>query len=276
MARQISLPGLLQAIFIIAVIGYLALTAFMYVYQRSLQYHPQRHDRTPEELGLSGVERITIKTEDGESIVAWYATAPLGRSTVIYFHGNAGEVWHRHERVAFFQAQRFGFLAVEYRGFGASTGSPSETGFVADAMAAYQWLIDNGVQPKDIAVIGESIGTGVAVQLAAQKDIKALALESPYASAVDVGAAVYWFLPVRWLMHDQFRSIDFIKQLKAPLLILHGEQDRIIPFAQGEKLFAAANEPKVFVRVSDAGHEISYEQPTWRRIAEFFNSQAAD
>lgn len=275
MTRQISMLGLIQGICVIVVAAYLALMAFMYVYQRNLQYHPQHHDRSPQEMGLVGVERLVLNTKDGENIIAWYAAPPSGRPTVLYVHGNAGEVWHRHERVAYFQDRQFGFLAVEYRGFGASTGAPSELGFVADATAAYDWLIGKGVQPKDIAVIGESIGTGVAVQLAAKNEIKALALESPYSSAVEVGAEVYWFLPVRWLMKDPFRSADYIKSVKAPLLIIHGKQDRLIPFTQGEKLFAAANEPKTFVDVPDAGHEISYKEPTWQRIAEFFNNPAA-
>lgn len=250
---------------------YLGVLALIYFFQRDLQYFPGRTDSNPLAAGLRGVERLTLRTGDGESVIAWHARAPQGRPTVLYFHGNAGSLDSRPRRLQSLIDNRFGFLALEYRGYGASSGSPSETGLMLDAKAAYEHLIEAGLKPQDIVISGESLGSGVAVQLAAAHPIAAVSLQAPYAAAVDIGAQRYWFLPVRWLMKDQFRSIDHIGKVKAPLLMIHGEHDQTIPFAQGQKLFAAANQPKEFVAVPHAGHEIIGMEETWAAEAGFFN-----
>jgi fermentation-respiration switch protein FrsA (DUF1100 family) len=250
---------------------YGALVASMYFMQRHLQYLPSHRDLKPSDVGLPNLSRLVLPTSDGEAIVVWYAKAPEGRPTVLFFHGNAAEVAERAERVAFFQSNQFGFLAVEYRGFGASTGTPSEAGLVTDANTAYEFLKSSGARPSDIFVIGESLGTGVGIQLAAKNPVGALALEAPYSSAVEVGASTYWFLPVRFLMKDQFRSIDFVSSLHSPLLITHGEDDRVIPIAMGQKLFATANEPKNFRSIPHVGHDVIFKTDTWIGEVEFFN-----
>jgi hypothetical protein len=172
---------------------------------------------------------------------------------VLYFHGNGGALRHRAERFRALIDAGFGLVALSYRGYGGSSGSPTEAGLIADAEAAYEFAAAH-VAPERIAVVGESLGTGVAVALAATHQIGRLVLESPFASAVEIGARVYWYLPVRLLMKDTFRSDQRIGQVRAPLLVLHGARDQVVPIASGERLFALANEPKRFERFAEAGH----------------------
>ena len=145
----------------------------------------------------------------------------------------------------------YGIVALSYRGYGGSTGSPSETGLMADAEAAYAFAV---ARAQRIVLFGESLGTGVAVALAATHRIGGLMLQGAFTSAIDVGARAYWFLPVRLLMKDPFRSDTRIGKVTVPLLMLHGERDGVVPIAFGERLFALANEPKQFVRFAGGGH----------------------
>lgn len=262
----------LRAVLALAVAGYVAAAAYMYLQQRSFQYHPAHKGTPPQALGLSGVTEERVKTPDGATIVLWYAPALPGKPTVLFFHGNAGEISDRSERFGFLQAQGFGVLFVSYRGYGASTGEITEQGIVTDALTAYDFLIARGVSPRQIVLLGESLGTGVAVQVAAQKPVAAVALEAPYTATVDIASEIYWWLPVRFLMKDQFRSRDYIAQVKVPLLIQHGDADTIVPYAQGRALFAMANEPKQMVTIPGGTHDIIGETQVWAREADFFRA----
>jgi len=253
---------------------YVALVAVMFFGQRRLQYFPNAEIRLPSDLGLNDFDRVVLKTKDNVTLLAWYHPSPVGRPTILYFHGNAGGISDRAEKLKYFAQQGFGFLALSYRGFEGSAGSPSEAGFKIDADTAYAWLREHNISEYQIMLLGESLGTGVAVQLSAHAQAAAMALEAPYANAVDVGAASYWFLPVRLLMRDQFRSMDSICMFSGPLLIIHGTEDRVIPFTQGRKLFAAANQPKQFIPVEGAGHELIFAAHVWAKEVEFFNSVA--
>ncbi len=147
-----------------------------------------------------------------------------------------------------------GLLAIEYRGYASSTGSPSERGLKLDGEAAYAAAIASGVAPERIVALGESLGSGVAVALAARHKIGALVLDSPYSSIADVAAAAYWFVPVRALLRDPFRNDLLIGSVTAPMLMVHGTKDLVTPIRFGEKLFALANQPKEFWRVEGAAH----------------------
>jgi fermentation-respiration switch protein FrsA (DUF1100 family) len=249
---------------------YLVITAVMYFMQRRLQYHPENKGLTPEAMGLQGVTVNRLKTPDGESLVSWYVAAKPGHATILYFQGNGGEIGDRPKRFAFLADKGFGVLYLSYRGYGGSTGEISEQGFITDALTAYDWLLGQGVAPGKIALIGESLGSGVAVQLAAQREVGAVALEAPYTSTADIAASLYWWLPVRLLMKDQFRSVDYIGKVKVPLLVTHGDADTVIPLRYGKALFAAANEPKELVVVPGFGHDLLFEPSTWAREADFF------
>jgi fermentation-respiration switch protein FrsA (DUF1100 family) len=262
--------SLVKFLVVSVIVAYAAVALGMYAFQRKLQYHPENKGLTPESVGISGASVETLSTADGEKIILWHAPARAGKPTILYFHGNAGEIGDRPLRFNYYHSRGFGVAYLSYRGFGGSSGSPSESGLIADANAAYDWLIAKGVEPNRIALLGESLGSGVAVQLAAKREVGALALEAPYTSTVEVAAKIYWWLPVHVLMKDQFKSIDFIAAVGAPLLIIHGEEDRLVPVEFGRRLFAAAKQPKELDVVPGFGHDVLFEQATWAREVEFF------
>jgi fermentation-respiration switch protein FrsA (DUF1100 family) len=238
---------------IAAVAAFGGFVALMYVAQRSLMYHPEARHTSPAAAGLPDVQEVVLDTADGEKVIVWTAPAKKDFPLVLYFHGNAGSLRNRAERFRALIGDGFGLVALSYRGYGGSTGSPSEVGLIADAQAAYAFAAAR-VPAERIAVLGESLGTGVAVALAARQPIGRLVLEAPFTSAADFGARVYWFLPVRLLMKDPFRSDARIGKVSAPLLVLHGARDGVVPIEFGERLFALANEPKRFVRFPEGHH----------------------
>lgn len=265
-----GMVAFLRTALVIVVGGYILIAAIMYVTQRSFLYFPDHEGLSASAAGLTGVTDVKLATKDGETLQAWYAPARPGKPTILFFHGNGGEISQRAERFAAFQGQGFGVFFLSYRGYGASTGSPSETGLMTDAFAAYDGLIAQGVKPETLVLVGESLGTGVAVQLAAERSVRALALEAPYSSAASVAGERYWWLPVRLLMKDKFDSLAFIKKVTAPLLIIHGDLDRAIPLHEGQTLFALANEPKQIVVVPDGTHGVIFSSDTWEREMRFF------
>jgi fermentation-respiration switch protein FrsA (DUF1100 family) len=236
-----------------ALVGFGGFVAMMYVLQRSMMYFPDRMRTPPSAAGLSAAEEVVLETADGEKVVAWHVAPGSGKPVVLYFHGNGGALLHRSNRFRTFTADGTGLVALSYRGYGGSTGSPTEQGLLADAAAVYGFAAAR-YDAQRIVLWGESLGTGVAVALAARNPVARVVLEAPFTSAVDIGAAVYWFLPVRLLMKDQFRSDQHIAQVKVPILILHGARDRVVPIAYGERLFALANEPKRMVRYANGDH----------------------
>lgn len=252
---------------------YAVVLIYMYTQQRKLQYFPSPTERTPESVGVAGVQVIHITTPDGEKLLAWYAPAKAGQPTILYFHGNGGGISDRPLKITSFIAKGFGILALSYRGYEGSSGNPSETGLITDGLAAYDWLTAQGVTSTDIMLLGESLGTGVAVQVAAQRQIAAMALEAPYSSTVSVAEKAYWYLPVRLLMKDQFKSIDFISKVKAPLLVQHGKLDVVVPYVEGEALFAAASEPKQMRSYDNMGHDLISDPAAWETDAAFFEAQ---
>jgi len=232
--------------------------ALMYVAQRALMYHPEALRTPPAAAGLFDVQELVLDTADGEKVIVWYMPPRRDLPLVLYFHGNAGSLRNRANRFRALTGDGYGLVALSYRGYGGSTGSPSEVGMIADAQAAYAFA-GARVPTERIVVFGESLGTGVAVALAATQRIGRLILEAPFTSAIDIGARAYLFLPVRLLMKDPFRSDQRIAKVTAPLLVLHGERDGVVPITLGERLFALANEPKRFVRFP-AGTHVDLDQ----------------
>jgi len=230
----------------------------MYLAQRALMYHPEKLRTPPAAAGLIDMQELVLDTADGEKVIVWYAPPQRGRPLVLYFHGNAGSLRYRADRFRALTGDGTGLVALSYRGYGGSSGSPSEAGLIADGQAAYAFAVAR-VPAERIVVFGESLGTGVAVALAATEPIGRLVLEAPFTSAVDVAARAYWFLPVRFLMKDPFHSDRRIGKVTAPLLVLHGERDHVVPIALGERLFSLANEPKRFVRFP-AGTHVDLDQ----------------
>lgn len=240
-------------IVLLALAGYAGVLALMYVAQRSLMYFPDPARRAPAEAGLPQAEEVTFAAADGETLVAWHVPPRDGKPVVIYFQGNGGGLDLRANRFRNLVADGTGLLALCYRGYGGSTGRPSEAGLILDAQAAYGFAAAR-YPPERLVLWGESLGTGVAVALAAERPVARVLLESPYTSAADIAAAVYPFAPVRLLMKDQFRSDARIGRVTAPVLVLHGALDRIIPIRFGERLFELIRSPKRFVRLPEAEH----------------------
>lgn len=243
----------LKSVIIIAVLIYGALLAAMYLFQRALQYFPDTTRTLPAQAGLGQAEEVTFQSDDGERLLAWYVPPRDGKKLVLYFQGNAGGLDLRADRFKWLTADGTGLLALRYRGYGGSTGSPSEDGLIRDARAAYRFASAR-VPENRIVLFGESLGTGVAIALGAEQPSAGVILDAPFTSAADVAASVYPFAPVRWLMKDPFHSDRRIGRITAPLLVLHGELDRIIPIRFAERLFALANEPKRMVRFAQGGH----------------------
>jgi fermentation-respiration switch protein FrsA (DUF1100 family) len=238
--------------FIIAAAGYMLLAALMFFAQRSLMYFPDRERAAPAAAGLPQAQEVWLDTADGERVIAWHVPPRDGKPVVIYFHGNGGALTLRVDRFRRIMGAGVGLVALSYRGYGGSSGTPSEPGLLADARAAYAFAAAR--YPGRIAVWGESLGTGVAVALASEQPVTHVVLDAPYSAAVDVAADLYWFLPVRLLMKDQFRSDERISHVKAPVLILHGEADDIISIRYAERLLALIPGEKRLVRYPGGTH----------------------
>jgi fermentation-respiration switch protein FrsA (DUF1100 family) len=245
--------SLLKTVLIVGVLGYGALLALMYLFQRSMMYFPDTTRYPPAAAGLPQAEEVTLTSVDGERLIAWHVPPRGDKPVVLYFQGNAGALDLRAERFRWLIADGTGLLALNYRGYGGSTGMPTEDGLIRDARAAYDFAAAR-YPAKRIVLWGESLGPGVAVALAAECAVGGVMLDAPFTSAADVGASAYPFVPVRWFMKDPFRSDLRIVRLKAPLLVLHGERDRVVPIRFGERLFALAHEPKSMVRFPDGEH----------------------
>jgi fermentation-respiration switch protein FrsA (DUF1100 family) len=234
--------------------GYLAFVTLLYLGQRQFLFHPQSAHPSPAAAGLPEAEEAVIDTADGERVIVWQRPPRGAKPLVIYFHGNAEIVASRAGRHRELTAGGIGLVALSYRGYMGSTGSPTEEGLLHDAEAAYRFATSR-YPSSPVVLWGHSLGSGVAVALASRHSVAKVILEAPFSSTADVAAGVFPFVPVRWLMRDQFRSDQRIDAVRAPLLIMHGSQDWVVPIGLGERLFMLAHEPKRFVRFPDGGHD---------------------
>jgi fermentation-respiration switch protein FrsA (DUF1100 family) len=248
MAMLASLAGVGALLYALVVVA-------AFLGQRHLMYVPNPEHVAPADAGLDGVDEVVLETPDGARLIAWRARpAASQRPTLLYLHGNGGNLAGRADRLARYQRQGFGVLMLSWRSYSGSTGRPSEVNNLADARLAYDRLIADGVSPADIVIYGESLGSGVAVQLATELPVGAVVLDAPYTSIVDVAIRSYLYLPVRPLLWDRYESDRFIKRIKAPVLVLHGERDAVIPVAMGRALYEMAPEPKKLVLFPLGGH----------------------
>lgn len=229
----------------LALIAYLGLCAIMFFTQRSMQYRPDPSPMNPASVGLPMAKQSLIETSDGERIVTWWvAPQNAGGPIFLYLHGNGGNL---HDRVARFErltANGAGLLAVSYRGYGGSSGSPTETGLHIDARTAYDTLVSKySISPRRIVVFGESLGTTIATMLAAEVPIAALMLDSSFDSALDIASRAYPWLPVRGLLLDQFRADRAAAKVKAPVQQVHCRDDPVTPLASAQLLRARFANP---------------------------------
>jgi fermentation-respiration switch protein FrsA (DUF1100 family) len=244
----------LKWLLIVVSVAYACGLAVLFFVQRSFLFPVPTVLRTsPQEAGFPEAEEHVLTTADGEKVIVWHVPAKPGHPVILYFHGNGDFLAGFFGRFRALIADGTGIVALSYRGYAGSSGQPSERGLLQDAAAAYAFTTAR-YGADNIVVWGFSLGTGVAVALATEQRIGKLILEAPYTSIADVAASVFWFMPVRLLMRDQFRSDERIARVKAPLLMMQGANDATIPIVLGERLFTLAQEPKQFVRFPEGGH----------------------
>jgi uncharacterized protein len=244
----------LKWLLIVVSVGYACGLAVLFLAQRSFLFPVPTVVRTsPREAGFPQAEEHVLATADGEKVIVWHVPAKPGHPVILYFHGNGDFLAGFFGRFRALIADGTGVVALSYRGYAGSSGQPGEHGLMQDADAAYAFATMR-YGAGNIVVWGFSLGTGVAVALAAEQRIGKLILEAPYTSIPDVAASIFWFVPVRLLMRDQFRSDQRITRVRVPLLIMQGANDATIPIVLGERLFTIAHEPKQFVRFPEGGH----------------------
>jgi fermentation-respiration switch protein FrsA (DUF1100 family) len=238
-------------------IGYVVLAVALFFYQPNLLYFPDIPTReieaTPEVLGLD-YEPLTLITSDDEQLDAWFVPADPARGTVLFCHGNAGNISHRLDSIRLFHELGLSVLIFDYRGYGQSTGKPTEKGTYRDADAVWQHLVEQrGIPAEHIILFGRSLGATIAANLATRQTAAGVILESAFTSVPDVAATLYPWLPVRWLSRYQYNTRKLLADIHSPVLIVHSRDDEIIPYSSGERLYAAANEPKQFLELR-GGH----------------------
>jgi len=254
---------------------YVLLLAIMFFFQRSFLYHPSIDyyvkDQTINEP--SEIEKVKITTEDNIDLPAWFYNKNIEKfKTILFFHGNAGFFENRTYKLNHFIDLNVNFLIIAWRGFSGNAGKPSEAGLYRDAAGAIKWLKSKGITEKNIILYGESLGTGVAVEVAQNKNYAGVILESPYTSMVDMGKKHYPIFPVRFLLKDKFESYKKIKKASIPILIMHGKMDTIVPFAMGQKMYELANEPKFFYFQEYGDHMIEYDEKLLSALKKFILS----
>lgn len=243
----------------ILAIGYGALVLLVYLTQRHLIYFPTRDwIATPRAVGMH-YEDVWLTTEDDVRVHGWFVATPGARATVLHLHGNAGNISHRVERIKWFGELGFSVFLIDYRGYGRSEGRPSEEGTYRDARAAWRYLTERrGLRPDQVVVHGESLGSAIAIWLAAEHTPGALMVESGFTSLTALGAELYPWLPVRWLLHHRYPSAANLPRVRAPVLVIHSRGDEIIPFHHGRALYAAAREPKQLLELTGTHNEGFY------------------
>jgi len=253
---------------------YLAVAAVMFIWQRDFQYAPSViTPGEPAKYGVPEMQTLSVRTDDGIDLLAWFAPPRESDGKIIVlYHGNAGHIGDRAKKARTFIDRGYGVYRAEYRGYAANHGMPTEEGFYKDAESALAWLVENGYPPSQWVLYGESIGSGPAVEMATRHDVAALVLEGAFSSAVDVAQERYFWLPVHILMKDRYDNVKKIKSVKAPLLMVHGSHDTVVPIELGEQLFNAAKGSKKFLPIRGAGHSDLYEFDTGALIMSWLST----
>lgn len=253
-----------------ALVGYALVVGAMYLGQRSFIYHPSPIPIDARKMRDAGYAPFPVRTADGLDLTAWRRPGAPDKPTIVLFHGNAQDASWRIDIAAQAARHGYGIVLATYRGFGGNPGKPSEEGLYADARATL-----DAAGPGPFVLWGESLGTGVATRIAAERRASGVILQSPYISVAERAGEMMWWLPARKLVTDRFDSISRIAAIQAPLLIVHGAKDALIPIRHGRTLFAAAMEPKVFVELSDRGHNEMHGPEFEAGVRKFLESLAS-
>jgi len=254
------LRSMVTNLLLVLALSYLGIVTYLYLSQGRMLFLANLPSRvvaaTPADIGLAfdPLSIDTADTADGETLDGWYVPAKTPRGTLLFFHGNAGNISHRLDSIAIFHRLGLNVLIFDYRGYGRSTGKPSEQGTYRDAEAAWRHLVgQRGIPSREILLFGRSLGGAVATWLATRVEPAGLIVESSFSSVPDMAAELYPWLPVRWLARISYDSKVRIGEVQVPVLIVHSAEDEIIPFHHGQALFEAATEPKTMLEIS-GGH----------------------
>ncbi len=262
---------LIKTLFVLFLLG-LSLWWLVRKFERSRIYYPQRFlEATPHALGLD-YEEIAFTASDGVRLHGWWVPAESSRATLIFCHGNAGNISHRLESIRVFNSLGLDVFIFDYRGYGQSAGKPSEAGTYLDAAAAYAYVTETlRVPPERIVIFGRSLGGAVAVQLALDRAAAALICEASFTSTVELGKRIYPYFPAKLLVFDRYDSISKVGGIKTPQLFIHRTEDELVPFQQGKRLHQAAAQPKEFleIRGSHGGGFLEDEEAYRRGLSDF-------
>jgi uncharacterized protein len=232
-----KLRRILLYVFLSLTILYVSVCAYMYIFQRNFLYYPYKNNYLRGEKLNVDLKEISVPSTEGITLKAWFYKNPQNKYTVLFFHGNAGELGNRIYKLNELKNLNLNYLIISWRGFSGNKGNPTEQGLYSDARSALEWLEKNNISKNKIILYGESLGTGVAVEVAQNQKFAGIILESPYTSIVDAAKIYYPYLPVDLILKDKYLSLKKIKNIKSPILIMHGGADIIIPIAMGKKLF---------------------------------------
>lgn len=244
------------------------------IFENRLVFYPYKYPTgtwRPEWFGLA-LEDCWFTTADGVKLHGWFLKQENAVATLLWCHGNAGNISDRLDNLQRLAQLPVNVFIFDYRGYGRSDGTPSEPGVYRDAGAAYDFLLTRGISPDALIIFGRSLGAAVALELASRRECAGVILESAFTNAADMAGEMFPFLPARFVMKSKFDNVANVQKLKAPLLVIHGDADNIVPFRLGQKLFEAAKEPKSFYRIENANHNDTYlvgGQPYFDRFRQF-------
>ena len=251
---------------------YLSILVILFFFQRSLLYLPNVNNYFDDKLNVE-IERVQIRTSDNINLVGWFHKKDLMKfKTIVYFHGNAGKLENRIHKLNHFKDMDVNFLIISWRGFSGNSGKPSEQGLYKDGKSAIDWLRNIGLSEKDIILYGESLGTGIATEIAQNKNFGGIILESPFTSMINAGKDKYPYLPVKLLLKDKYESNKKIKNIKSPILIMHGKLDKLVPFTMGKEMYELSNEPKYYYFSEYDDHMMEYNDMLLKSLKNFIIS----
>ena len=257
------------------ILFYILLIIVVFFFQRNLLYHPSIDNYLKDNLAKepSEIEKVKITTTDKIDLIGWFYNKDIEKfKTIIFFHGNAGSLENRTYKLNHFKNLDVNFLIIAWRGFSGNKGKPNEKGLYEDARSAVRWLNSKGIQDKNIILYGESLGTAIAVEISQNKKYAGVILESPFTSMVNMGKKYYPIFPVSLLLKDKFESYKKISKISAPILIIHGKVDKIVPYEMGKKMYELANQPKFFYSQEYGDHMVEYDGKLLQALVKFIKS----
>ena len=257
--------------FFLLLIIYVGITVIVYFFQRKLLYHPFSPQITGKGL-IHNFETINFKTSDNFELKGWFHLKNSNKKTILFLHGNAGNLDNRIDKLNFLGNMDINFLIISWRGYSGNPGNPSETGLYKDALGGIEWLNKKGISNDRIILYGESLGTAIATEVAQNENFAGIILEAPFTSMVDMGQKIYPIFPVKFLLKDKYESKNKIKNIKSPILVLHGRKDKIVPFYMGEKIFEMANSPKFKYFTDLDDHMMNFDEKLVNEIDLFIRN----